>query len=133
MSSAQSTPEQRRVFSQNLRIFMDRRGIGNADLARKTGLTKNAISSYKRAISLPHGSKLQAIADALDVPVVDLLRKDPSARGDGMSGVESVRDLTAYEIYFLITFRLLPESIQHSLVLHMKEVLRNLQLGRNNR
>lgn len=129
MSSAQSTPEQRRIFAQNLRIYMDRRGIGNSELGRRTGLTKNAISSYKRAISLPHGEKLQKIADALDVPVVDLLRKDPSVHGDGMSAVESVRDLTAYEIDFLATFRMLPESIQHGLVLVMKETLRNLQLG----
>ena len=129
MSAAQSTPEERRIFAQNLKIIMSRRGIGNAELARRSGISKNSISSYKRAISLPHGETLQAIADALDVPVIDLLRKDPSAQGDGMTAVESVRDLTPYEIDFLTTFRLLPESIQHGFVLTMKEILRNLQLG----
>ena len=129
MSAAQSTPEQRRIFAQNLRAVMDRRGIGTAELGRRSGLGKNSISSYRRAMSMPHGEKLQAIADALDVPVIDLLRSDPTVRGDGLSGIESVRDLTPYELDFMETFRQLPESVQHGLVLTMKEILRYTQQG----
>lgn len=54
-------------FAKRLINLMRDNGVNQADLARKSGLTRDAVSTYCRARSMPEPSNLKKLADALGV------------------------------------------------------------------
>ena len=60
-------------FEQNLRIYMNLRGMNQSDLAHQTHLTEAAISRYLHGDREPKAIALAAIANALKVSVDELL------------------------------------------------------------
>jgi len=59
-------------FSKRLKDIMESRGVLQADLAKKTGITETTISRYCNEKRIPNIEALVKIAKALDVPT-DLL------------------------------------------------------------
>lgn len=63
----------REEFSANLAEMMNRRGVGQAILAERTGLSTAIISKYLRRKSTPSITNLKKIARALDCHLDELL------------------------------------------------------------
>ena len=62
---------------QRLRLLRDERGISMRALARRSGLSANALSMIERGLTSPSVSTLHKLAVALQVPIVAFFRQDP--------------------------------------------------------
>lgn len=67
-----SANEERAYFAKALVKFLRERDMNQSELGRKTGLSRDAISSYVRARSMPEPKNLRKIADALGCETTDL-------------------------------------------------------------
>lgn len=57
----------------NLKKYRKNKGLTQKELASKSGLTRESIGNYERGDRIPNASALQAIAEALDIPVTHIL------------------------------------------------------------
>ena len=62
---------------QRLRILRDERGISMRALARRSGLSANALSMIERGLTSPSVSTLNKLATALEVPITAFFRTEP--------------------------------------------------------
>jgi transcriptional regulator with XRE-family HTH domain len=60
-----------------LRILREERGISMRALARRSGLSANALSMIERALTSPSVSTLNKLATALEVPITAFFRQEP--------------------------------------------------------
>lgn len=69
----------------NIVDLMQKKGMGNKDLAEKLGLTAQAVTDWKAGRSKSYNKYLPQIADILDVSIDYLLDKKekPTAEDDG--------------------------------------------------
>lgn len=74
-------------LSEKLKILMEERGMSQADLVKKTGINKGALSSYISGRYQPRIDKLELLADALSVPVNSLLGTEDYVLGDQLENV----------------------------------------------
>ncbi len=63
---------------QRLRILRDERDISMRSLARRSGLSANALSMIERGLTSPSVSTLTKLAGALEVPITAFFRVEPS-------------------------------------------------------
>jgi transcriptional regulator with XRE-family HTH domain len=63
----------REEFARRLRKLILDRGWRQSDLARASGLPRNAISIYVRGVSLPEDDNLNALASAFGLKPADLI------------------------------------------------------------
>ncbi len=56
-----------------LKIMRIKRGLTQADLAKKVGVSQNTISMYETGERFPHRSNLEKIAAALECEVRDII------------------------------------------------------------
>ena len=63
-----------------LRELREERGLSMRALARKSGLSANALSMIERGRSSPSVSTLYKLADALEVPITVLFREEPQGK-----------------------------------------------------
>lgn len=64
---------QRQIFAENLVRFLDVRGIDQKDLAKKIGVSSQAVSSWATGIKYPRIDKIQKIADILNISKTRLM------------------------------------------------------------
>jgi transcriptional regulator with XRE-family HTH domain len=62
---------------QRLRILREERGISMRALARRSGLSANALSMIERGLTSPSVSTLNKLATALEVPITAFFRTEP--------------------------------------------------------
>jgi len=62
---------------QRLRLLRDERGISMRTLARRSGLSANALSMIERGLTSPSVSTLNKLAMALEVPITAFFRLEP--------------------------------------------------------
>ncbi len=62
---------------QRLRVLREERGISMRALARRSGLSANALSMIERALTSPSVSTLNKLATALEVPITAFFRQEP--------------------------------------------------------
>jgi transcriptional regulator with XRE-family HTH domain len=62
---------------QRLRILREERGISMRALARRSGLSANALSMIERSLTSPSVSTLNKLAAALEVPITAFFRQEP--------------------------------------------------------
>ena len=60
-----------------LRVLRDERGVSMRSLARRSGLSANALSMIERGLTSPSVSTLTKLANALEVPIMAFFRKEP--------------------------------------------------------
>ncbi len=60
-----------------LRILREERGVSMRALARRSGLSANALSMIERGITSPSVTTLNKLATALEVPITAFFRLDP--------------------------------------------------------
>lgn len=63
---------------QRLRHLRDERGISMRALARRSGLSANALSMIERGLTSPSVSTLNKLASALEVPITAFFRQEPT-------------------------------------------------------
>jgi len=71
--------ELREHFAQRLRALRVARQLTQEDLAQRTGLSVNFISTMERGINAPSFETLDVLAKTLDVAVKDLFDFDSPA------------------------------------------------------
>lgn len=62
---------------QRLRILREERAISMRALARRSGLSANALSMIERGLTSPSVSTLNKLAAALEVPITAFFREEP--------------------------------------------------------
>lgn len=62
---------------QRLRLLRDERGISMRALARRSGLSANALSMIERGLTSPSVSTLNKLSNALEVPITAFFRQEP--------------------------------------------------------
>jgi transcriptional regulator with XRE-family HTH domain len=63
---------------QRLRVLREERGISMRALARRSGLSANALSMIERGLTSPSVSTLNKLATALEVPITAFFRQEPA-------------------------------------------------------
>lgn len=58
-------------------------GLTQAELARRVGVTVDAISKWEHARRAPRATKLARLADALELPAEELVRYYEYEKSDG--------------------------------------------------
>ena len=70
----------------NIVDLMQKKGMGNRDLAEKLGLTAQAVTDWKAGRSKSYNKYLPQIADILDVSIDYLLdKKNKPTENDGLN------------------------------------------------
>ena len=80
----------REVFQQNLKYYMNARGIDQAYIVNKLGLTASTISDWVNGKKYPRVDAMQRLADLLGVTIADLT-DDQNARTPLPAGLSPVR------------------------------------------
>ena len=80
----------REVFRQNLKYYMNARGIDQAYIVNKLGLTASTISDWVNGKKYPRVDAMQRLADLLGVTIADLT-DDQNARTPLPAGLSPVR------------------------------------------
>lgn len=62
---------------QRLRILREERGTSMRALARRSGLSANALSMIERGLTSPSVSTLNKLATAMEVPITAFFRQEP--------------------------------------------------------
>lgn len=55
-------------FGRKLKHLLEAKGISQAELVRKTGISKTQVSNYVNGFSCPNSLSLKALISALDIP-----------------------------------------------------------------
>lgn len=74
--------EIRERFASNIRRTRGWMQLTQAELAKKTDLTKDQIAKFERARQNPDVFEAMRIAEALDTSIDELLNKDDNLRGE---------------------------------------------------
>lgn len=85
--------EVRRQFADKVYKAMIGKGWYQSELARRSGLTRDQISTYVRGKALPESESLVKLAGALDVPPEELLPQHPAGRGPVTMAATEFRSL----------------------------------------
>ena len=64
---------------KNIRKYRVSRGMSQAELAQRVGKKRSAIGNYESCVREPDLDTLNALAEALEVSVIDLLSEDDNA------------------------------------------------------
>lgn len=79
-------------FSDRLKAERTRKGLSQADLARRTGLEPSAISHFETDERSPSFQNLSKLADALNVSIDYLLGRVPETEAAGPVADKLFRD-----------------------------------------
>ena len=90
-------------FKERLKQMMDERGMRQADLAIKSGVSASLISSYLSGRYEPKDERLQAIAKALNCDAIWLAGYDGVEEDDDMAFLEKFRVLSADDKRTILT------------------------------
>lgn len=84
-------------FAARLRARLKDRNMNQTDLAKRIGMSKDAVSTYARGRSLPSGPKLEEIAAALETTPGELMPHvhEPIMEGAGDPSLRAHNDGTA--------------------------------------
>ena len=106
-------------FGEKVRALRMQRGLTLADLAQKTQRSISLLSQIENDNISPSFSSMQTIADALEVPLAQIISQEPSAEeGDSYHIKESERKvlMTHGEVQHQLLSRGLPLSFEFNVV-----------------
>mgnify|MGYP001553764264 FL=1 len=106
-------------FGEKVRALRMQRGLTLADLAQKTQRSISLLSQIENDNISPSFSSMQTIADALEVPLAQIISQEPSAEeGDSYHIKESERKvlMTQGEVQHQLLSRGLPLSFEFNVV-----------------
>ena len=106
-------------FGEKVRALRMQRGLTLADLAKKTQRSISLLSQIENDNISPSFSSMQTIADALKVPLAQIISQEPSTEeGDSYHIKESERKvlMTQGEVQHQLLSRGLPLSFEFNIV-----------------
>lgn len=68
-----SEEETRKAFSTNLRYYMEREGLNQADISRLVGVSESAVGKWMKRKSTPRMGVVEKLADYFGINKSDLL------------------------------------------------------------
>ncbi|MGW6652503.1 hypothetical protein AMK23_26415 [Streptomyces sp. CB02130] len=74
-------PIRRRAIGDNVRAARTAAGLTQEGLAGRAGLDRKTVNRLEQGVTSPLLDHLLVIADAIGVPLSDLVREDPPAPG----------------------------------------------------
>lgn len=81
-------------FAQRLADVLDKKGIKQTELAKRTGLSDGMISQYLGGMSLPKEENMEKIATVLEVPVAWLRGYDLQVGNEELMAIYNSLSLT---------------------------------------
>ena len=106
-------------FGEKVRALRSQQGLTLADLAKKTERSVSLLSQIETGNVSPSFSSMQTIADALEVPLAQIISQGPAAEeGDSYHIRESERKvlMTQGEVQHQLLSRGLPLSFEFNVV-----------------
>lgn len=61
-------------FGENLRIARTKKGMSQKELAERVGVFPSVISRYENSKRSPHAENIHKFAEALEIPILELMR-----------------------------------------------------------
>ncbi|TGC26307.1 transcriptional regulator [Escherichia sp. E1130] len=98
-----------------------------SEIARRVGVTPQAVQKWAKGSSVPRGKKLKQLADVMGRPEHWFFMAPNAESGEVISQQSILKKLDVTEEALLSIFNQLPESEKHRLILHAKGVLQDLQ------
>ena len=74
-----SEEDYKKVFSKNLKYFMEQKGISQMDLVNDLQLSQSTVSNWCTGLKLPRMNKIQMLADYFGIEKSDLLEHKTSS------------------------------------------------------
>lgn len=96
------------AFGAWLDLQIERKGWKPADLARASGIYASTISKYRNGVQAPSAAQARMLADALEVPLSDVL--DAAGKGRGLRGASAAQRV-AVDLIGRIPHDLLPLAL----------------------
>ena len=72
----------RTILSNNIKLFREKHGFSQADLAEKADISINFLSSIERGVKWPYPDTLMKIAKALKIEEFELFRQNKAVTDD---------------------------------------------------
>lgn len=79
--SNKSAEKEKKIFSQKLNLYMNKKGITQADIVSKFGITASTVSDWCNGKKYPRADKVQMLADFLGILKSDLVEENPIEEG----------------------------------------------------
>ena len=74
-----SEEDYKKVFSKNLKYFMEQKGISQMDLVNDLQLSQSTVSNWCTGLKLPRMNTIQMLADYFGIEKSDLLERKTSS------------------------------------------------------
>jgi transcriptional regulator with XRE-family HTH domain len=112
------------IFAKNLFTYRKQKGFSQYDLANLTGISRRMICQYENKGTIPPGDRLQAIADALEIPVSKLFENNAGV----IDYTSNVMDIDPRSVKKLRDILSLPAEDRNDLYRILNKMLRKNQL-----
>lgn len=99
------------IFSQRLKAVRERRGLSQAELAKKAGLQPTAISHFETAGRSPSFDNLRRLSDALSVSADYLMGRSEKEEMVGPKAESLFRDIEKLSADDLEAMRMMKEAL----------------------
>jgi transcriptional regulator with XRE-family HTH domain len=116
------------IFAQNVTHHRKKQGHSQYDLALISGISRTMISHYERDGMLPPASRLQILADSLNIPVYKLFMEHKG----GKSRDTDLSDIYSRSVKKLRDILSLPPEDRNDLYRILNKMLRKNQLEKQN-
>lgn len=68
----------KRVFSKNLKLQLEKKGLNQTDMARELNIPETTVSNWMKASTYPRHDKIQLMADYFNIRRSDLTEEQPT-------------------------------------------------------
>ena len=116
------------VFAENVTGYRKKLGYSQYDLALISGISRTMISHYEREGMLPPASRLQKLADSLNIPVYKLFMENK----EGQRLETDLSDIDPRSVKKLRDILSLPPEDRNDLYRILNKMLRKNQLEKQN-
>ncbi|MEX3022681.1 helix-turn-helix domain-containing protein [Kluyvera sp. STS39-E] len=121
------TTENNQIFAYRLNQVATEHGWNLSEIARRVGVTPQAVQKWAKGISIPRGMKLKRLAEVADKPEHWFFMPPDTDDQEVQAQLNIPKKLDVTEEALLAIFNQLPESERLRLILHAKGVLKDLQ------
>jgi len=118
-----------RVFAENVAYYRKKQGNSQYDLAMTSGISRTMISHYEREGILPLADRLQALADALGIPVYKLFM-EPEKERSPETDLSTIDSRSVKKLRDILS---LPPDDRNDLYRILNKMLRKNQLEKINK
>ena len=113
-----------RIFSENIIYYRKKLGHSQYDLAMISGISRTMISHYEREGMIPTADRLQALANALNIPVFKLFK----TRLEETNTETDLTNIDSRSVKKLLDILSLPPDDRNDLYRILNKMLRKNQL-----